>query len=230
MIRITQDALTVSSDAFAADPVTIRLGEQATTIGAGEQVGFATRKYFPTLELHSRVGRLKARTLIDRPCLIPRWKKMLRLSISISIVILLFGTAAAEEVPFALAPDLEPHSNNAFVPSLSEIMQIIQLKHIKLWQAGSAKNWSLARFEIEQIRDTFFRTAIFYKSIPATYVLAVDMPLAEMKNASEANDSRRYDAAYTKLTGACNACHQAANVSFITIKNPTSSPFGDEKF
>ena len=155
---------------------------------------------------------------------------MLRIAISVGLVILLFGAAASEDVPFALAPDLKPESNNAFVPSLSEIMQIIQLKHIKLWQAGSAKNWSLARFEVEEIRDTFFRTAIFYKSIPATYVLAVDMPLAEMKNAAEAEDSRRYDAAYTKLTGACNACHQAANVPYITIKNPTSLSFGDEKF
>ena len=50
LIRITQDALTVSSDASVAEPVTIRFGEQTTTIGSGEQVRFETHKYFPTLE------------------------------------------------------------------------------------------------------------------------------------------------------------------------------------
>ena len=42
LVRITQGALTLSSDASAADPITVRLGEQAQTIGPGEQATFAT--------------------------------------------------------------------------------------------------------------------------------------------------------------------------------------------
>ena len=41
-ITFKQDTLTVSSDASAADPITIRLGERASTIGPGEQAIFAT--------------------------------------------------------------------------------------------------------------------------------------------------------------------------------------------
>ena len=44
LIRITQDALNVSSDASAADPITIRLGERASTIGPGERACFAIPK------------------------------------------------------------------------------------------------------------------------------------------------------------------------------------------
>ena len=76
----------------------------------------------------------------------------------------------------------------------------------------------------------FVRTAIFYQGIPANYVLALKAPLADMQSASAAGDSERYFAGYTKLTQACNMCHQAAHVGFIVIKTPSGSPFTDEKF
>ena len=42
LIEITQDALTVSSDASAADPITVRVGDRTSRIGPGESVSFAT--------------------------------------------------------------------------------------------------------------------------------------------------------------------------------------------
>ena len=134
------------------------------------------------------------------------------------------GSASSQGIPFATPPGLQPSSNNAYVPSLGEIMQIVQFKHIKLLQAGSARNWRLAAYEVDQISDTFLKTAIFYEEIPARYVIAVQAPLAAMKKAAEAGDGRDYDAGFAKLNNVCNACHQAANVGFVVIKTPASFP------
>ena len=134
---------------------------------------------------------------------------MVRLSMRLAFVILVSGPALADDVPFAVAPDLHPRSNNAYVPGLGEIMQIVQLKHIKLWQAGSSMNWRLAAFEVDQIRDVLLKTAIFYDGIPATFVIAADAPLQAMKEATAAGDRRAYEAGYARLTETCNACHEA---------------------
>ena len=155
---------------------------------------------------------------------------MVRLLICMIFMISASKPTFSEDIPFATAPELRPTSNNAYVPSLNEIMQVVQIEHIKLWQAGSANNWRLAAFEADQIRDTFLRTAIFYERIPANYVVAVAAPLKEIKNASAAGDRRAYDAGYAKLTATCNACHQAAHVGFIVVVTPNSSPVADQKF
>ena len=155
---------------------------------------------------------------------------MVRFSLCITLLILASTPTSSEEIPFAAAPDLQPSGNNAYVPSLSEIMQIVQLEHIKLWQAGSAKNWRLAGFETDRIRDTFLRTATFYEGIPVKYLVAVDAPLRELKDASTARDQLAYAAGYERLNAACNACHQAAHVGFIVVITPASSPAADQKF
>ena len=155
---------------------------------------------------------------------------MVRLSTCVTLMLLLPGPASSQDIPFASPPNLQPSSNNAYVPSLGEIMQIVQLKHIKLWQAGSARNWRLAAYEVDQISDTFLRTAIFYEEIPSRYVIAVQAPLAAMKKAAEAGDGRGYDAGFARLNDVCNTCHRAASVGFVVIKTPSSSPFVDEKF
>lgn len=44
LIKIAGGILSVSSDLSASDPVTVRLGEQTSTIGPGEQISFATSR------------------------------------------------------------------------------------------------------------------------------------------------------------------------------------------
>ena len=74
---------------------------------------------------------------------------MIRVVLIVVLTVLAAGAALSDNIPFAAALDLNPSSNNAYVPSLSEIMQIVQLKHIKVWQAGAAQNWRLATFEVD---------------------------------------------------------------------------------
>ena len=41
---------------------------------------------------------------------------------------------------------------------------------------------------------------------------------------------RAFNDAYARLTGTCNACHQATERGFVVIRVPRSSPFPDQDF
>jgi hypothetical protein len=51
-----------------------------------------------------------------------------------------------------------------------------------------------------------------------------------LSDAIKSKDGPRFTRAFADLTRACNSCHAAARVSFITIQVPTASPFTDQSF
>jgi mono/diheme cytochrome c family protein len=106
----------------------------------------------------------------------------------------------------------------------------IQLRHIKLWEAIKHRNWDLLDFELELTKDSFGNAVILYRNIPVEFIVAAGKPLAEMQKAAKAKDSSQLERGYAELTAACNACHKAADVGFIVIKTPASSPFGNQEF
>ncbi|MGP8232813.1 MAG: hypothetical protein ACLQL2_09135 [Methylovirgula sp.] len=138
--------------------------------------------------------------------------------------------ARGDDVPFAQpAPSTSPHGPSDTV-ALSDIMQLTQLRHMKLWYAGKAKNWPLANYELVQLRDTFSKAAMLYLNIPVEYIAAVSEPLTTLGDAVTAKDARAFGKGYKALEAACNACHQAAGISFIVIQTPAVSAFPDQKF
>jgi hypothetical protein len=137
-----------------------------------------------------------------------------------SIVLLLFGLVLA---PLALA-------QGTYVPALSDIMSAIQSRHIKLWFAGRLKNWELASFELEQIRQGLENAATLYSGIPAEYIGATVAPIKDLGAAITAKDGAKFAKAYGALNAACNACHKGINRGFIVIQVPSASPFSDQSF
>ena len=109
-------------------------------------------------------------------------------------------------------------------------MTTIQMRHIKLWFAGRLKNWDLASYELEQIRQSLENAATLYSGIPADYVGATVDPIKEISAAVKAKDDARFTKAYGALTSACNACHQGIARGFIVIQVPGTSPFSDQSF
>ncbi len=143
----------------------------------------------------------------------------------------LSAAARADDVPFAAPPSSRLGSpSETYYASLSDIMSVIQLRHIKLWQAGSAGDWRMTSFEIDQIKETFLKAALFYNAIPVANVVAVYAPLEAMRAAGRANDHAAFVRGFENLTSACNQCHTGAHVGFVIIQTPTSSPFTDQKF
>ena len=122
-----------------------------------------------------------------------------------------------------------------YIPGLGEIMTLTQMRHLKLWLAGSAKNWDLADYELDELKEGFEDAAKYFErvdDIPIADLISssVRPELPELKKAIDARDGTKFAAAFDKLTAACNSCHQAAKHGYIVIQRPTSSPFPNQSF
>jgi hypothetical protein len=128
------------------------------------------------------------------------------------------------------APAMATSSSKA-----ADIMGQTQWRHFKLWFAGSLGNWELANYEVGQIGDSFDTAAKLNPTIgniPFAQLLSRESapPLADIGKAIAARNGKDFVRAFERLTAACNSCHAAANVGFIMIRVPTSSPFSDQSF
>jgi len=142
---------------------------------------------------------------------------------------LAFPVRAAEE------GNASAGAKETYASGLGEIMSLQQMRHLKLWFAGQAKNWALAAYELDELQEGFDDVNKFFRvkddmqigDMAGSTVMPV---LPEVKKAIEARDEAKFAAAFDKLTAACNACHQAANHAFIVIQRPTTSPYTNQSF
>jgi hypothetical protein len=155
--------------------------------------------------------------------------KIIALTVAFTIMATL--AASGDDVPFA-APPLprpgEPDTSN--LVSLGDIMGETQLRHIKLWYAGSSGDWDLVHYEVDRITESLRRAATLYTNIPIEYVKSAADALTGARDAVATKSTKEFIHSYAELTAACNACHVAGQVGFIRIQTPTSSPFSDEVF
>jgi hypothetical protein len=111
----------------------------------------------------------------------------------------------------------------------------VQPRHIKLGLAGREKNWSYAKYELHELEESFDRVV---RVRPKYRGMAIDSmidaitkaPMMALSKAIADQDAAQFANAYGQLTDGCNACHQAANVGFVTIKIPDASSFPDQDF
>ena len=134
-------------------------------------------------------------------------------------------------VPLAVAQsDLQTPSGGQYVPRLGDIMNSVQMRHIKLWFAAKAQNWDLARFQLIQLRANLSEAAVLYSGIPVSNVTTLGTPLQSLADAIDAKDGKRFATSFGDLTSGCNACHSGMARGFIVIKTPTEQPFSDQVF
>jgi cytochrome c553 len=135
-----------------------------------------------------------------------------------------------------LAQEQKPEtSQERFVPRLNTLMMVTQLGHFKLWYAGAVQNWPLANYELTQIRANIADAKRLYPNNSQSNMSVMTPPADELDQAIEAKDSAKFVKAFSKLTAACNSCHEATGFGFIKIRDPRlspieTSPFSDESF
>jgi hypothetical protein len=122
-----------------------------------------------------------------------------------------------------------------YAPGLVEYMMMVQSHHAKLWLAGHARNWDLADYqadELKELLEDIAKRVPDYKGTPVGKMIeAVTMPpISDIENAIKNRDSAKFTAAFDLLTAACNSCHEAANRSFIIVQRPATSPFPNQSF
>ena len=135
-------------------------------------------------------------------------------------------------MPVALAQSGFPGSTGeGYIPRLTEIMNVIQSQHMKLWLAGTARNWDLAAFELTQLTDSQAEAARFYTGIPSTNIVKLTEPIKAISDAIGAKDKQQFSRAFEGLTEGCNACHRSMGRAFIVIRAPAADrPFGNQSF
>ena len=121
------------------------------------------------------------------------------------------------------------------VPGLGEIMSLQLMRHAKLLLAGSQKNWPLADYELDELREGFDDVQKYHQTHDGVPVGAMvqsltPAPLDALGKAIAAKDAARFATSFDQLTGACNSCHRAAKRGFIVIVRPAASPFPNQKF
>lgn len=135
-------------------------------------------------------------------------------------------------MPFAVAQSGFPGPiGESYVPRLSEIMNVIQSQHMKLWLAGKDRNWELATFEVQQLTDSLSEAAAFYSGIPSANIARLTDPIKSISDAIGAKDRQQFSKAVEGLTDGCNACHRSMGRAFIAIQlPPTGGPYGNQSF
>ncbi len=149
--------------------------------------------------------------------------KHLRLA-GITIVIVFAATANAETL-----------KTGNYILGMGEIMSATQMRHAKLWFAGRAKNWELARYELGEIEEGLKEAVRYYpvfKNAPISAMLDryTSPPLADLAQSIEERNGAKVAKAFDGLTAACNGCHQAAEHGYIVIKRPSGEPYGNQEF
>jgi hypothetical protein len=135
----------------------------------------------------------------------------------------------------------EPHQHppapaaTPYTPGLGEIMTLQQMRHSKLWFAGKERNWELAAYELDEMKEGFDDAAKYFPThhdVPIAQMIGdiLKTTVADLEKAVEAKDKAKFSAAFDKVTASCNACHQAAKHGYIVIRRPTGSPFTNQVF
>src|SRR5205823_5963064 len=118
----------------------------------------------------------------------------------------------------ALQKEIAELKKSAYHPELGEQMLTIQIRHARLWFAGKAQNWTLAAFELQEIKEAFDAVveqnpehAIFQPQRLADILPAMTKaPVAALRDAIDHGSSKEFEQAYDGLSAACTGCHRAA--------------------
>ena len=126
---------------------------------------------------------------------------------------------------------LEIKLSETYKPGFGEFMSSIQIHHAKLWFAGLHKNWELADFEINEIKENLEAIQKYCKDRPETNSLRIiDPAIDSISNSIQQKNQKAFQKEYLNLTNSCNTCHQVTKHKYNVIKIPETPPFSNQDF
>jgi hypothetical protein len=146
------------------------------------------------------------------------------------IVILLVLSLGANAVLWSRVDHLQIPRLTEAPPDypLGENMGYMQRYAEKLWYAGQAGNWDLARYYHDEMQETAEDIAdadVIKDGVHVSTTLNTMLPpvLKQLENAIAAHDQEAFRKNYQTAIEACNACHVAAKHAFVHITAPSGS-------
>ena len=145
------------------------------------------------------------------------------------------AAAAGLAIVLTDAPAIGEAVKDSHGPGLVETMMATQSHHAKLWLAGNARNWELAEYQVDELKEGLEDAAKHipdYKGVPVGSMIESLMlpPIVEVESAIKARDREKFAVAFDKATAACNTCHVGASRGFIVIQRPATSAFPNQSF
>jgi cytochrome c553 len=121
------------------------------------------------------------------------------------------------------------------LPGLGEFMTTMQLHMGKLWFAGKAGNWDLARYELDELRETMEAAQSLHSTkngVDISSVLAAvgQSQISQMATSIDKRNQSNFTQAYDETLSACNGCHEESGHRFIKITRPTAPPVTNQKW
>jgi hypothetical protein len=124
-----------------------------------------------------------------------------------------------------------------YAPGLGEIMSATQMRHLKLWYAGEARNWPLASYELDELEEGFADAVRFHPEHkhsprPLTELVPEFMtgPVESLRAAIASQRPEEFAAAHDALTRGCNGCHVATEFSYNVVVRPDANPYSNQDF
>src|SRR6202166_4009017 len=105
----------------------------------------------------------------------------------------------------------------AFNPGVGELMNlIVQPRHTKLWFAGHEANWTLAEYEIKELRSALANVAIARpvfraRSVAENVEMLMGGAFRGIDEAVRDRSATKFAEAYATVNAGCNACLPALN-------------------
>jgi hypothetical protein len=123
----------------------------------------------------------------------------------------------------------------AATPGVGDVMSGVQLHFAKLYYAARAKNWGLASFEIDEVKENLEKAAILRPFDNGVQLGEMFQGLQQkqfpaMKNAVERQDFKAFQQNYGESMSVCNMCHTATGRPFIVITLPSAPPVMNQRW
>jgi len=120
-------------------------------------------------------------------------------------------------------------------PGLGEFMTTIQLHAGKLWFAAQAANWDLAKYELDELKETMEAAKRLNEEkngVKISNVLdsVLQTQVAELEKTLESKSQTEFKKSYDETLSACNGCHTEAGYKFIHIVRPTAPPVTNQRW
>lgn len=130
----------------------------------------------------------------------------------------------------------EPPATAPAAPvELSRVMLELQIHQNKLWFAGAAGNWDLARFYLDKIEEDYTPIIGARLTVGATDVgdiMATTLPplVDALRTAAADRDSAAFSARFLDLVQGCNSCHRSTGHGYVVIQRPAEPFMDNQKF
>jgi hypothetical protein len=140
------------------------------------------------------------------------------------------STPGADAEIAALKKEIAALKKSAYHPELGEQMLTLQIRHARLWFAGEAQNWTLAAFELQEIKEAFDAVveqnpehAVFQPQRLADILPAITKaPVVALRDAIDHGSKAEFEKTFDGLSAACTACHKTAGNDFLVIQRPAA--------